>query len=143
MKARTLADVWHGDGTNADAVLTVFRHYDNAFVARGALGGMPKTAWVLDYPTFERMYYDLVAGFDVYGNVTHQLATRIYMNLLRIESEGQMLRFLPAGERARVQGEWYRGRIARTLSRHPREGPRRPGVSQSPMRTPRTPKRSS
>ena len=117
VKARTLADVWHGDGTNADAVLTVFRHYDNAFVARGALGGVPKTAWVLDYPTFERMYYDLVAGFDVYGNVAHQLATRIYMNLLRIESEGQMLRFLPAGERARVQGEWYRGRIARTLSR--------------------------
>ena len=64
-RPRTLADVWHGDGSNPDAVLTVFRHYDNAFVLRGAVGGMPKTAWVLDYPTFERMYYDLVAGFDV------------------------------------------------------------------------------
>jgi hypothetical protein len=77
---------------------------------------MPKTAWVLDYPIFERMYYDLVAGFDVYGNLAHQLATRIYMNLLRIESEGQFLRLLPASERARVHGEWYRGRIAEALS---------------------------
>ncbi len=114
-RPRTLADVWHGDGSNPDAVLTVFRHYDNAFVLRGAVGGMPKTAWVLDYPTFERMYYDLVAGFDVYGNVTHQVATRQYMNYLRIEAEGQFLRLLPASERDRVFGEWYRGRVARTL----------------------------
>jgi hypothetical protein len=116
VRARTLADVWHGDASNPDAVLTVFRHYDNAFVLRGAIGGMPKTVWVLDYPTFERMYYDLVAGFDVYGNVTHQVATREYMNYLRIEAEGQFLRLLPAGERDRVFGEWYRGRIARALA---------------------------
>ena len=116
MKARTLADLWHGDGNNPDAVLTVLRHYDNAFVVRGAVGGMPKTAWVMDYPIFERMYYDLVAGFDVYGNVAHQIATRIYMNLLRIESEGQLLRFLPTNERARIHGRWYRGRIAQALS---------------------------
>ncbi len=116
MKARTMADVWHGDGNNPDGVLTVLRHYDNAFVVRGAVGGMPKTAWVMDYPIFERMYYDLVAGFDVYGNVAHQIATRLYMNLLRIESEGQLLRFLPASERARIHGQWYRGRIARALS---------------------------
>ncbi len=77
---------------------------------------MPKTAWVLDYPTFERMYYDLVAGFDVYGNVTHQVATREYMNFLRIEAEGQFLRLLPASERGRIFGEWYRGRVARRLA---------------------------
>jgi hypothetical protein len=116
MKPRTLADLWHGDGNNPDAVLTVLRHYDNAFVVRGAVGGMPKTAWVMDYPIFERMYYDLVAGFDVYGNVAHQIATRIYMNLLRIESEGQLLRFMPMSERTRTHGRWYRGRIAQALS---------------------------
>jgi hypothetical protein len=116
VKARTLADVWHGDDKNPDAVLTVFRHYDNAFVLRGAVGGMPKTAWVVDYPIFERMYYDLVAGFDVYGNVAHQLGTRIYMNLLRIESEGQFLRLLPGTERVRVHEEWYRGRVAQALT---------------------------
>ncbi|HEX4353751.1 MAG TPA: fatty acid cis/trans isomerase, partial [Polyangiales bacterium] len=116
VRARGRSDIWDGDGTNADAVLTVFRHYDNAFVMRGALGGMPKTAWVMDYPIFERMYYDLVAGFDVYGNLAHQLATRTYMNLLRIESEGQFLRLLPVSERARVHDAWYRGRVARALS---------------------------
>jgi len=114
--SRGLADVWHGDGANRDAVLTVFRHFDNAFVLRGAVGGMPKTAWIMDYPIFERMYYDLVAGFDVYGNATHQIATRIYMNYLRIEAEGQFLRLLPAAERPRVRGEWYRERVARALS---------------------------
>ena len=30
---------------------------------------IPKTAWVMDYPIFERIYYDLVAGYDVFGNV--------------------------------------------------------------------------
>jgi hypothetical protein len=115
-KARTVADIWHGDGNNPDAVLTVFRHFDNAYVVHGAVGGMPKTAWVMDYPIFERIYYDLVAGFDVYGNVAHQLGTRIYMNLLRIESEGQLLRFLPVGERARVHGQWYRSRVAKALA---------------------------
>jgi Fatty acid cis/trans isomerase (CTI) len=115
-RARSFADVWHGDGTNRDAVLTVFRHFDNAFVLRGAVGGMPKTAWVLDYPIFERMYYDLVAGFDVYGNLTHQIGTRMYMNYLRIEAEGQFLRLLPAAERTRVRDEWYRGRVAHALS---------------------------
>jgi hypothetical protein len=116
VRARSLADIWHGDGTNPDAVLTVFRHYDSAFVVRGSVGGVPKTAWVMDYPIFERMYYDLVAGFDVYGNLAHQLGTRMYMNRLRIESEGQFLRLLPVSERARVHDEWYRGRIARALS---------------------------
>jgi hypothetical protein len=116
VSARRLADVWHGDGTNPDAVLTVFRHYDSAFVVRGAVGGMPKTAWLMDYPIFERMYYDLVAGFDVYGGLAHQLGTRIYMNTLRIESEGQFLRLLPVSERARVHAQWYRGRVAQALS---------------------------
>src|ERR1700679_2965196 len=75
----------------------------------------------MDYPIFERMYYDLVAGFDIYGNVAHHVATRIYMNLLRIESEGQLLRFLPTSERARIHARWYRGRIAQTLSEiHPK-----------------------
>jgi hypothetical protein len=113
---RELADVWHGDGTNREAVLSVFRHFDNAFVLRGAVGGMPKTVWVLDYPILERMYYDLVAGFDVYGNVTHQVGTREYMNLLRIEAEGQFLRFLPENARQATHDQWYRGRVAQALS---------------------------
>jgi hypothetical protein len=109
VRGRSLADLWDGDGTNPDAVLTVYRHYDNAFVLRGAMGGVPKTAWVMDYPIFERMYYNLVAGFNVFGNVVHQVSTRRYMNLLRIESEDQLLRFLPQSERKSVRDSWYRG----------------------------------
>jgi hypothetical protein len=119
VKPRSLADVWNGDGNNPHAVLTVYRHFDNAFVLDGALGGTPKTAWVMDYPIFERMYYDLVAGFDVYGNVIHQVATRVYQNLLRIEAEGQLLRLLPTGTpnvRTQVHESWYRGRIAEKLA---------------------------
>jgi hypothetical protein len=105
---RTMADIWNGDGTNRGAVLTVYRHFDSAFVAQGAVGGLPKTAWVLDYPIFERMYYDLVAGFDVFGNLVHQVSTRRYMNLLRIEAESSFLSFLPESRRGAVRDTWYR-----------------------------------
>ncbi|MGH9886562.1 MAG: fatty acid cis/trans isomerase, partial [bacterium] len=76
----TLAAIWDGDGHNTNAQLTVFRNSDNATVVRGFLGALPKTAWVMDYPIFERIYYDLVAGFDIYGNVVHQVSTRLYMD---------------------------------------------------------------
>jgi hypothetical protein len=112
---RTLEDIWNGEGTNGDAVLTVYRHFDSAFVVDGAVGGVPKTAWVLDYPIFERMYYDLVAGFDVFGNFVHQVSTRRYMNLLRIESENQFLRFLPVSRREAIRASWYRGAGVATL----------------------------
>jgi len=105
---RTLANIWDGDGTNRSAVLTVYRHFDSAFVVQGAVGGVPKTAWVLDYPIFERMYYDLVAGFDVFGNLVHQVSTRRYMNLLRIEAESLFLSFLPESRRHAVRDFWYR-----------------------------------
>jgi hypothetical protein len=106
---RAFSDIWNGDGTNTGAVLTVYRHNESAFVVPGATGGVPKTAWVLDYPVFERMYYDLVAGFDVFGNIVHQFSTRRYMNLLRIEAEDEFLRFLPQAQREVVRKSWYRG----------------------------------
>ena len=57
-------------GSNRNAALTVFRHFDSASVVQGpGRRGRPKTAWVIGYPLFERIYYLLVAGYDVYGNV--------------------------------------------------------------------------
>ena len=35
-----------------------------AAVHRGALGGLPRTLWLIDYSQFERIYYALVAGFE-------------------------------------------------------------------------------
>lgn len=105
----TLDFVWDGDGSNPNALLTVFRHFDNATVERGFLGAMPQTAWVIDYPIFERIYYDLVAGYDVFGAVTHQTATRLYMDHLRMQAENLFLTFLPADRRQALRASWYVG----------------------------------
>ena len=64
-------------------------------MVKGLVGEPPKTAWVIDYPLFERIYYLLVAGYDVYGNVGQQLFTRLYMDFMRIDGEFNFLVFLP------------------------------------------------
>lgn len=103
----SLDAIWDGDGENTNALLTVFRHWNNATVERGWIGGTPKTAWVIDYPIFERIYYDLVAGFDVFGNVAHQASTRLYMDHLRMQAENNFLSFLPPDQREEVHASWY------------------------------------
>ena len=97
-----------GQGRNPNAALTIYRHFDNAAVMKGLVGGVPKTGWIIDYPMLERIHYLLVAGFDVYGNLGHQLVTRLYMDFLRMEGENNLLVLLPAGERQAVHDSWYR-----------------------------------
>ncbi len=105
----SLDAIWDGDGKNRNALLTVFRNFDNATVVKGYVGGVPKTAWILDYPLFERIYYDLVAGYDVFGPATHQVATRLYMDHLRMQSENLFLTFLPNDRREEIRASWYVG----------------------------------
>ncbi len=115
----TLDMLWDGEGSNPNAALTVFRHFDSASVAKGMVGGMPKTAWVLGYPLLERIHYLLVAGFDVFGNVGHQLTTRTYMDFLRMEAEFSFLVFLPEEARTKEREFWYRDtneRIAKEIA---------------------------
>ncbi|MCK5360658.1 MAG: fatty acid cis/trans isomerase, partial [Gammaproteobacteria bacterium] len=76
--------LWDGDGENPNAALTIFRHFDSASVDYGFTGDYPDTAWVIDYPLLERIHYLLVAGFNVFGNLKHQLNTRLYMDFLRM-----------------------------------------------------------
>ncbi|WP_254443529.1 fatty acid cis/trans isomerase [Ruegeria atlantica] len=104
--------IWDGDGTNPNALITVFRHFDNASAMTGFHGDIPETAWVIDFPIFERIYYDLVAGYDVFGRVEHQLATRLYMDELRMESEDTFLFFMPRGVRPQMHKNWYQGALA-------------------------------
>lgn len=101
--------IWDGDGENHNAALTIFRHFDSASVTPGLVGDYPETAWVIDYPLFERIHYLLVAGFDVYGNVGHQLGTRLYMDFLRMEGEDHFLAFLPVSDRKKIRDSWYTG----------------------------------
>lgn len=100
--------IWNGDGVNRNAGLTVFRHFDSATVVKGFVGEPPKTAWIVGYSLLERIHYLLVAGYDVYGNVGHQLMTRMYMDFLRMEGESNFLAFLPKHVRAQEAEYWYR-----------------------------------
>jgi len=101
--------IWKGEGKNPNAALTVFRHLDSASVNYGFIGDYPETAWVLDYSALERIHYLLVAGYDVYGNLGHQLNTRLYMDFLRTEGEDEFLAFLPADKRQMIRDAWYQG----------------------------------
>ena len=89
--------IWDGDGRNDNAALTVFRHFDSATVVKGLVGEAPKTAWVIGYPLLERIHYLLVADYDVYGNVGHQLNSRLYMDFLRMEGEFNFLTLAAPG----------------------------------------------
>ncbi len=104
-----LSAIWDGGGHNRNAALTVFRHFDSATVVQGFIGKTPLTAWVVDYPIFERLHYLLVAGFNVYGSLAHQLATRSYMDYLRMGAENNFLRFMPRAQRKTIYDQWYRG----------------------------------
>jgi hypothetical protein len=104
-----LSLIWDGEGRNANAGLSIFRHFDSASVVQGFVGAPPKTAWVIDYPLFERIFYLLAAGYDVYGNVAHQLDSRLYMDFMRMEGEFNFLVFLPLAVRERTALHWYRG----------------------------------
>jgi hypothetical protein len=101
--------IWNGDGTNENALLTVFRHYDNATVVKGLSGKPPLTAWVMDYPLFERIHYLLAAGFNVYGSAGHQTTTRLYMDFLRMEAENNFLKFIPLKQQKAMHDSWYEG----------------------------------
>ena len=100
-----LNSLWQGDN---NASLTIFRHFDSAVVVRGLQGQAPKTAWVINYPVLERIHYLLVAGFDVYGSIRHQLVTRLYMDFLRLESEMSFITLLPKAQRKSEIESWYK-----------------------------------
>ncbi|WP_241521157.1 fatty acid cis/trans isomerase [Kineobactrum sediminis] len=107
-RAPGIDTIWDGDGVNPNASLTIFRHIDTASVVKGFVGDTPKTAWVITYSLLERIHYLLVAGFDVYGAVSHQLESRLYMDFLRMEGEFNFLMFLPADTRQPLRDYWYR-----------------------------------
>lgn len=111
-KGYSVNDIWDGEGNNPNALLTIFRHNDNAAVLKGLHGDLPKTLFVLDYALLERLVYNLVVNFDVYGNVSHQMLTRVYMDLIRMEAEEMFLSFLPPEIRVPLRKSWYKGFFA-------------------------------
>jgi hypothetical protein len=111
--------IWKGNSGTDAPVLTIYRHFDSASVHKGLLGNLPKTLWVIDYPLLERIYYALVAGFDVYGPAGHQLALRIYMDALRVEGESSFLDFLPPEKRRETMQSWNVGSDLERINYYP------------------------
>ena len=109
--------LWN-DTNNNSSLLTIYRHYDSGSVHKGALGGLPRTLWVIDYPLLERVYYSLVAGFDIFGTATHELLVRKYMNRLRIEGESNFLYFLPTKVRKKTFNSWYLGMSSKLITNY-------------------------
>jgi hypothetical protein len=104
-----LEGIWKGNTPQDSPLLTVYRHFDSASVQRGVVGKLPRTMWVIDYPQFERIYYALVAGYDVYGNLSHQTNIRRYMDFLRMEGEINFLAYMPPEKRLNMFKSWYIG----------------------------------
>jgi hypothetical protein len=104
-----LESIWKGDKSSDAPILTIYRHFDSASVHRGVLGKLPRTMWVIDYPQFERIYYSLVAGYDVFGNISHQTNIRRYMDFLRMEGELNFINYMPKEKRLSMFKSWYIG----------------------------------
>lgn len=113
-----LEDLWNGgEGRNPNAALTVLRHEDHAAVVHGLRGGDAPSAFVLDYALFERLVYNLAVGFDLYGDISHQIHTRVYMGMIRMEGEDNFLDFFPPRFRAPIRASWYSSKLLGKLEK--------------------------
>ena len=101
--------IWKGRLASDAPALTIYRHFDSGSVHKGTIGELPKTMWVIDYAQFERIYYALVVGFDVFGNVSHQTNVRRYMDFLRLEGEINFAVYMPVDQRKEMLASWYVG----------------------------------
>ena len=119
-KGAKLSHIWSGQHKNSGSFQTIFRHHDSASVEQGWHGGIPLTSWLVDYPLLERTIYELVVGFNVFGNLSHQIQTRLYFDLVRNEGEVNFLRLLPPHSRDAIYQNWYQGagQIAAMLNYH-------------------------
>jgi hypothetical protein len=112
-----LESVWRGRVQQDNPLLTIYRHFDSASLHLGPIGGLPRTLWLIDYAQLERIYYSLVAGFDIYGNLAHQVNVRRYMDYLRVEGELNFVQLLPQADREPTIRSWYVGEGALEATR--------------------------
>ena len=101
--------IWAGNKASDAPVMTIYRHFNSASVQKGVIGELPRTMWVLDYSQLERIYYLLVAGYDVFGNISHQTNIRRYFDYIRMEGELNFLSFMPKKRRLNMFKSWYIG----------------------------------
>jgi hypothetical protein len=105
-KGFAITDLWTGENTNPNALLTILRHGTNASVHQGLLAGRPHTMWLLNFSNFERIYYNLVADFEIWGSSAHKAATWEFMSEHRSEAEERLINLLPKSKRNAVRENW-------------------------------------
>ncbi len=108
-KGWSLDAVWDGDGEDRNAWLTVLRHETNVSVVKGAQGGVPRSLWLISFASFERMYYDTVAGFAYWEGDGLKLETLLFFNFLRQAFEDNFLTLLPPEDRKTLRHAWTQG----------------------------------
>ncbi len=106
-KGRGVESIWKGEKASDAPTLTIYRHYNSASVHKGVVGELPRTMWVLDFSQLERIYYLLVAGYDVFGNISHQTNIRRYFDYIRMEGEENFLAYMPKDRRLDYFKSWY------------------------------------
>jgi hypothetical protein len=99
--------IWKGEKPKDAPLLTIYRHFDSASVHKGVIGQIPRTMWVIDYALLEHIYYNLVAGYDVFGNISHQTNVRRYTDFLRFEGEMNFITYMPQEVRLNLLKSWY------------------------------------
>jgi len=108
-KGRSLKHVWDGDTDNPNAMLTIYRHKGYSVnVLQGQVGELPKTYGLVNYSILERVFYDLVAGFNVGDNLNIKLNLRLMITQLRREMEDNYLSLLPKEMRKPERKKWYK-----------------------------------
>lgn len=116
-KGLSVEDIWDGQKgspyKSKSAWTTMLRHDGNMTVHTGLTGGFPQSIWISSFSHMERLYYDLVASFDPYGNIQHKTSTWNFMNFIRTEAEDLYISLLPEDQRQQVRDEWNSGLLAR------------------------------
>ena len=109
-------DIWdghgdsaYGDEVNPNAWLNVTRHERSTTVQRGPEGGAPGSIWVLSFANFERIYYNLVAHYQPYGNLAMKLGSFRIMTYTRLEAEDLAISFLPIAARETIRHQYTKG----------------------------------
>ena len=104
-----MESIWKGEKSSDAPILTIYRHFDSASVHKGVLGEEPRTMWVIDFAQLEKIYYTLVVGYDVFGNLSHQTRIRRYMDFLRMEGELNFVAYISYDKRLEMIKSWYIG----------------------------------
>ncbi len=96
-----IADIWPNE------MLTFMRYEDNVWTEKGAIGGIPKTAMIFDFPILERALYQGSIVPDIFAPIGVNLVVRNGFGTIRRDAELNFLRFLPPATRDALYASWY------------------------------------